>query len=98
MVISLFGSGRFGLFLGIAAVESVDAAGRINQLLLAGEERMAGRADFHVQVFLLGRPCFKTLAAGATYGYFFVFRVNSGFHFLRLPYTDVVQSLRSNKQ
>ena len=38
----------FAVFL----LETLDAARRVNQLLFAGEERMAARADFHVNVFL----------------------------------------------
>ena len=48
---------RAGL-LGVALLEAVDAAGRVDQLLLAGEERMALRADLDAQLFLgrAGRP------------------------------------------
>jgi len=85
MVISLFGSGRFGLFLGVAAVESVDAAGRINQLLLAGEERMAGRADFHVQVALFSRSSLKCFAARTGDGHFLISGMNFWFHYFLVP-------------
>jgi hypothetical protein len=41
-----------------SALEAVDAAGRVDQLLLAGEERMALGADLDAQLFLgrAGRP------------------------------------------
>jgi len=74
---------RLGRFLAIATVKSIDAARRIDQLLLAGKERMARRTDFHVQIFLFGRARLETLATRASDCYFFVFWVNSGFHFLR---------------
>jgi hypothetical protein len=47
-------------------LESFDAAGRINQFLLAGEERMAFRADFEMDL-RFRRPRFEGLAAGAPY-------------------------------
>jgi len=35
------------------SLETFDAAGRIHQLLFAGEERVAGGADFHADVALV---------------------------------------------
>src|ERR1035438_976805 len=40
--------------LGILAAEALNAARRVYQALLAGEERMASRANFHVNVALVG--------------------------------------------
>src|SRR6266550_6448585 len=50
--------------LRVLLLEAIDAAGRVDQLLLAGEERMALRADLDAQLFLggVGGP---GLAAGA---------------------------------
>ena len=73
-----FGSG----FLSIALVEAIDASGGIDQLLFAGEERMAGRANFDVQIAFLGRARFEGLAASAANGNFDVFWVNSWFHLI----------------
>ena len=42
----LLGFGRGG----VLAAEALDASGGINQLLLAGEERVAGGADFEQDV------------------------------------------------
>ena len=67
-------------FLSIALVEAIDASSGIDQLLFAGEERMAGRTDFDVQIAFLGRASFEGLAASAGYGNFDVFWVNSWFH------------------
>ena len=39
-------------FFAYLLLEAVDAAGRVDQLLLAGEERMALRADLDAQLFL----------------------------------------------
>jgi len=71
-----FGSG----FLAIALVEAIDASRGIDQLLFAGKERVASRANFDVQVALLGRARLKRLAASAGNIYFDVFWVNSWFH------------------
>jgi len=46
--------GLGGWFLAVALVEAIDASGGIDQLLFAGEERVASRAYFDVQVALLG--------------------------------------------
>lgn len=66
----------------IAFVEAIDASGRVHEFLLSGEEGVASRTNFHVQVALLGRARFECLAASATDGYFDVFRMNSWFHLL----------------
>jgi len=71
-----FGSG----FLAIALVEAIDASGGIDQLLFTGEERVASRANFDVQVALLGRAGRECLAASAGNSYIDVFWVNSWFH------------------
>src|SRR4030095_14063395 len=87
MVISLFGSRGFRGLLGVAPVETIDAARSIDQLLLTGKERMAGRTNFHVQVVFAGGTSLKGLAAGAGNCDFFIFRMNSGFHFLLTLYS-----------
>ena len=51
--------------LGVLAAETLDASRGIDKALLAGEERVAARADFNVDVALVGRPGFKVAAAGA---------------------------------
>ena len=75
------GSRRFGRLSAITLVEAVDASGRVNEFLLAGEERMASRTDFDLKVFLAGRARLKRLAASTVYRNFFVFGMNSLFHF-----------------
>ena len=78
----MLGSGcAFGCrFLAIALVEPINASGGVDQLLLTGEERVASRADFDVQVAFFGRASLEGLAASATNGDFDVFRMNSWFH------------------
>jgi hypothetical protein len=75
-----FGSG----FLAIALVEAIDASGGVDQLLLAGKERVASGADFDVQVALFGRARLERLAASAGNCDIDVFWMNSWFHFFRL--------------
>jgi len=48
------GCGLAGVGAGDLAAEALDAAGGIDQLLLAGEERVALRADFDDDVALVG--------------------------------------------
>jgi hypothetical protein len=68
----LFGGGGFGGGFGFAgggvgylAAEALDAAGGVDQLLLAGEEGVAGRADFDDDVALVRGAGLKVVAAGA---------------------------------
>jgi hypothetical protein len=68
--------------LTITPVKAIDAAGRINQLLLARKKRVAGRANLNVEIALARRTRLKSLAARAGNSYFFIFRVNSGFHII----------------
>src|SRR5450759_6472 len=64
---SLLG-GCFGfscVALGVLAAETLDAAGGVHKLLLAGKEGMAGGADFHADVALVGGAGGKCVTAGA---------------------------------
>ena len=69
-------------FLAVALVKSIHAAGGVDELLLAGEKRMAGRADFHMQVAFFGRTCLKSLTASTSNGDFRIVGMNSWFHYL----------------
>jgi hypothetical protein len=69
-----------GGFLAIALVEAIDASCGIDQLLLAGKERVASRTDFDVQVTFLGGASLESLAARAGDVNLNVFWVNSWFH------------------
>ncbi len=72
------------LLLAVFAVELVDATGRIHDLLLAGIERMTGRAHFDVQLGRLdSRSCRERVAAAAGHVYFRVFGMDIRFHFGR---------------
>src|ERR1700722_2877034 len=65
------------VFLG----EALDAAGRIQQLLLAREKRMAIGANFDTQEFALHRRSRgERVPAGAVHGYWVVVRMNVRFH------------------
>ena len=72
-----------GLLGGVAGaellLESLDAAGRIDKLLLAGKERVAIRANFGMDR-LCGAASLKCISAAAVHHHFFVFRMYSFFH------------------
>jgi len=73
--------GALGRGVGVFLGEALDAAGSIQELLLAGKERMAAGADFDVQpVAFDGRARLKIAAAGAVNGYRMVVGMNTGFH------------------
>src|SRR5882762_5758494 len=67
-----------GLF--VLAAETLDASGGVHQLLLAGKERMAIGADFHVDRALVRGPGNELVAARAVYAYFIVSGMNRCFH------------------
>ena len=81
----------FRLFCGLGGtasvtlVKAVNASGRIDQLLLAGKERVAGRTNFYMQVVFHRRPCLKCAAAGANDRYFAVVWMYFWFHNISLP-------------
>ena len=70
-----------GSGVGVLFGEALDAAGGVNQLLLAGEEGMAARADFDVQLVALDcRTSLEVMAAGAVHRNGVIVGVNTGFH------------------
>ena len=71
-------------FLAITLVEAIDASCGIDQLLLAGKERVASGTNFNVQVTFLGGASVERLAARAGDGNINVFWVNSWFHVITL--------------
>lgn len=56
---------RFGFGFGVLAAEALDAARGVDQLLLAGEKRVAVGADFGVDVAFVGGAGGEVVAAGA---------------------------------
>ena len=79
------GSGRTAapLFFHAHAVllaEFVDPAAAVHDLLLAGEERVAERADFDAKVLAQGGAGDKTIATGAGDLDFFVIGMDAVFH------------------
>src|SRR5580700_4225712 len=71
---------RGSLFLRVLAAEALHTPSGVHQLLLAGKERMAGRADFNTDVALMSRPRDKCVAARAMHAHFVVCRMNGCFH------------------
>ena len=85
------GLGLARVGLGKFTSETLHAARRIDQLLLAGKERVAGSADFDDDVALVRGAGLKVIAAGALDGDGVVLRVNSFFgHGSLYPLADVV--------
>jgi len=78
LLLRRFGFCRLGLR--VLPAEALDAASGIHKLLLAGEERMAGRADFYVDIALMGRTGRKAAAAGAHNAHFVVIGMNCCLH------------------
>ena len=66
-----------------ALVEAINTSTSVNQLLLAGIERVALGADFHTNV-LLGRTGSKDIAACAADGGLFVLGMDTFLHFVHL--------------
>jgi hypothetical protein len=61
-------------------LEPFDAAGGVDQFLLAGEKRVAGRADFQADLFP-GGTGLEPVSAGAADGYLVILRMNLALHF-----------------
>ncbi len=90
------GGASFGSGVGVLFGEAFDAAGGVNELLLAGEEGMAVRADFHAQhVALDGRTSLKRVAAGAVNRDRVIVGMNTGLH--GAPFRRVRSARRSGK-
>src|SRR3984893_7825532 len=68
------------LHFGILPAETLDAAGRVQQLLFAGKERVASRADFHVDIALVGGAGRKTATAGTHNAHFVISGMNRCLH------------------
>src|SRR5450432_1333618 len=66
--------------LGVLAAEALHAAGGVHQLLLAGEEGVAVRANFNADVALVRRTGHKCVAARAMHAYFVISGMNGCFH------------------
>ena len=81
MLLLLFGSAGLGSGVGVLLGEAFDAACGVQELLLASEERMAIRADFHAQhVAFDGGAGLERVAAGAVYRHGMIIGMNTGFH------------------
>jgi hypothetical protein len=98
LLLSRFGFGGFdfGCCVGVFLGEAFDAAGSVNELLLAGEERVAIGADFDVQLVALdGGTGGEIMAAGAMHGYGVIVGMNTGFH--EAPFCRVRSARRPDK-
>jgi hypothetical protein len=67
--------------VGVFLLEALDAAGGVHEFLLAGEERMAARADFHAQHLAFdGRASLEGVATGAMHRDGMIVGMNTGLH------------------
>ena len=65
----------------VLAAELIDAASRIDNFLLAGIERVAGRADVEVKLlFPVGGARLEGIATAACHSNIMIGRMNFGFH------------------
>jgi len=71
-----------GVGFRVFPAEAFDAAGGIEQLLLASEEGMAVRANFYADVALVSRTGNKIVAAGAVHPHLVITRMDCRFHVL----------------
>src|SRR5690348_9643397 len=78
----LFGAGGFLVF----PAEALHASGGVHQLLLAGKERVAIRADFQADIALVGGPGGKCIAARTVHADFFILGMDSCLHFASEPF------------
>ena len=79
-LLSGFGSRGLGL-TPVLPLKSFHATGTVHELLLAGEERMAVRADFQMDdVTLVGRARLEGVAASACYRNVVILRMNLFLH------------------
>jgi len=69
-----------GIGLCVFASETLDAAGGIEQFLLAGKERVTGGANFNADVALMGRTGHKRVTARAMDAHFVIARMNGWLH------------------
>src|SRR5690348_6658330 len=88
--------GLSGLSVGVFLLEALDAAGGVDEFLLAGEKRMAAGADFDTQhVALDGGTSLEGMAASAMDGHFVIVGVNTGFHGICLSARPVCAAPRT---
>ena len=71
------------LQLAVTLLEPLHTTCGINELLLAGEKRMAGGADLSID-FRAGRSGLESVATQALYGDLRIHGVNTFFHFFLL--------------
>jgi len=74
------GFGFSGVALRVLSAETLDAAGGVHELLLAGKEGMAGGADFYADVALVGGAGDECVPTGAMHADLVVAGMDGCFH------------------
>jgi hypothetical protein len=64
----------------VLAAEALHATGGVNQLLFAGEKRVAVGADFQADFAFMGGPCGENVAACAMHAHFVVSGMDTWLH------------------
>jgi hypothetical protein len=90
-LLSARGGEASGRLLAVFLTEALDATGSIDNLLLAGVERVAGGADFDVQRLAAGGAGRELVAAAAGNFDRDVIRVDAGLHLVVLSGTSAVR-------
>ena len=73
----------------VALLEAIDTAAGVNQLLLAGVERVALGADFNAQL-LLGGTGDESVAADAGHGNLLILRMDAFLHVFHLFFRNTI--------
>ena len=73
----------------VTLLEAIDTAARVNELLLAGEERVALGADFNAQLRLSGTR-YESVAANAGHGRLLILRMDAFLHDFHLFRRDTI--------
>ena len=79
LLCSQFG-GLFGALFLVFLFKAVDATSGVDQLLFAGEERVAARTDFDADVAFVGGACFERVLTRTNNVHLIVGGVDSSFH------------------
>ena len=87
-----------GAKLGVFFLKLVNASSRIDQLLFAGEKRMAVRTNFNTDVAFVRRACLKSMLTRADHIYVVIGGMNSSFHIVTFQGNFMVPQARYTPQ
>src|ERR1700738_4379349 len=86
--------GRLAVRLGVLPAEALDASRGVYQALLARKKGMANRADFHVNVALMGRTGLEIVSAGTEHAHSGIIWVDFFLrHLLKRPFLQLIHCM-----